>query len=159
MTIRLRLTRLKLVGALAVLALAGAATAIAAGGRESAAGTLVLVGRQIPSSIHYVDQAPKGESAGDTISFSQTLSAGGKRVGYAEVTGTLLDNERHDADNLTGTLVLQNGTIVLQGTSLGKAPTQHLAVVGGTGAYAGARGEAAITNGPSSSILRIALGS
>ena len=51
------------------------------------------------------------------------------------------------ATNLSGTFTLHDGTIVLEGTSLGKAPTQHVAIVGGTGAYADAHGEDTITTG------------
>jgi hypothetical protein len=144
----------KAAAAALIVGLAIVAAAVAAGNRASAT-RLTFTGFQVASSLHFVDQLPKGESAGDTISFSQVLYRGRKQVGYAEVTGTLLDNARHDADNLAGTLVLKDGTIVLQGTSLGTTPTQHLAVVGGTGVYAGKHGEAVITNGPKSSTLRV----
>jgi hypothetical protein len=150
-------TKLKLGLAAAAIALVGAATAIAGGNQVATTTTLVLQGKQVPSSVHFVDDAPAGESAGDTISFSQTLYANHRHVGFAEVSGTLLDNKRHDADNLTGTLILRDGTIVLQGTSLGKAATQHLAIVGGTGAYADTRGEAVITNGPTLTTMRLLL--
>jgi hypothetical protein len=137
-----------------VVGLAVAAAAVAAGNRAETT-YLTFTGVQVASSLHFVDQAPKGESAGDTITFSQVLYKGHRRIGFAEVSGTLLDNARHDADNLTGTLVLTDGTIALQGTSLGTTATQHLAIVGGTGVYAGKHGEAVITNGPKSSTLRL----
>ncbi len=117
--------------------------------------TLVLHGRQVPSTFHLVDQPPQSESPGDTISFSENLYARRHRVGFSEVTGTLLDNKRHDADNLTGSLILRRGTLALQGTSLGQAATQHLAIVGGTGAYAGANGQATITTGTTTDTLRL----
>ena len=151
--------KLTVASALAAAAAAGivvAATAIGASGRTSpSTTTLTLQSKQVGSSVHFVDQPPAGESPGDTVSFSQILYSRHKQVGFGEVTGTLLDNKRHDADNLTGTLILHGGTIVLQGTSLGKAATQHLAVVGGTGTYAGAHGEATITTGATLSTLRL----
>ncbi len=145
---------MKVAVAAVIVGCAVAATGLAAGGRASTT-SLTFTGVQVASSVHFVDQLPKGESAGDTISFSQILYAGRKQVGFAEVSGTLLDNTRHDADNLSGSLVLEDGTIVLQGTSLGTAATQDLAIVGGTGVYAGRHGEAVITNGPKSSTLRL----
>jgi hypothetical protein len=148
---------MKVAAATFTVALAVAAAALAAGSRTSTT-SLTFTGVQVASSMHFVDQLPKGESAGDTITFSQVLYTGKRRVGFAEVSGTLLDNSRHDADNLTGTLILENGTIVLQGTSIGTTATQHLAIVGGTGAYAGKRGEAVITNGQRSSTLRLGFG-
>jgi hypothetical protein len=134
----------------AAIAATAAATAINATGAMGQSATLTLQGKQAPASFHYVDQRPKGESSGDTISFSETLFAGNTRVGFSEVSGTLADHKRHDATNLSGTLVLHDGTIVLQGTSLGQAPTQHVAIVGGTGAYTGAHGEDTITSGGTS---------
>jgi hypothetical protein len=147
---RLSMPRSRLsLAAIAVGLITAASAVAAAGGQAPSTTTLTFQGKQNARSAHFVDQAPLGkESPGDTISFSDTLYSAGKPVGFAEVTGTLLDNKRHDADNLSGTLILADGTIVLQGTSLGKAATQHLAVVGGTGAYAGDRGEAVVTSGP-----------
>jgi hypothetical protein len=143
-----RITR-PLVLAFAIAATA-AGTAITANGAPPQATTLTLTGKQVAPSFHYGDQAPRGESSGDTISFSEALYMSGTRVGFSEVTGTLADHKRHDATNLTGTLILHNGTITLQGTSLGQTPTQHVAIVGGTGAYTGAHGEDTITTGPTS---------
>ncbi|MGZ4186084.1 MAG: allene oxide cyclase barrel-like domain-containing protein [Solirubrobacteraceae bacterium] len=136
--------------ALVMVAAIGAATAIASTSSTSSTTqitTLTLRSQQVTKSLRFVDNAPRGESAGDTVSFSENLYEGSTRVGFSEVTGTLVDSKRHDANNLTGTLILRGGTIALQGTGLGQAPTQHVAIVGGTGAYAGARGEAAITAG------------
>jgi hypothetical protein len=143
----------------AVVAVAIATNAMtASGSTTNTTTTLTLHAKQGARSFHFVDNPPTGESAGDTISFSDTLYKADKRVGFGEVTGTLLDNKRHDADNLTGTLILKNGTIALQGTSLGKARTQHIAITGGTGTYAGAHGQATITaTGPATSILRLTL--
>ena len=133
--------------ALVTVAAIGATTAIASGGSTSQTTTLTLRSQQVAKSLRFVDNAPRGESAGDTVSFSENLYEGTTRVGFSEVTGTLVDSKRHDANNLTGTLILRNGTIALQGTGLGQAPTQHVAIVGGTGAYAGAHGEATIAAG------------
>jgi hypothetical protein len=140
-----------IITALITVAAIGAATAIAATDTSTQTTTMTLRAQQVAKSLRFVDNAPRGESAGDTVSFSEDLYAGNARVGFSEVTGTLVDSKRHDANNLSGTLIFRDGTIVLQGTGLGQAPTQRVAIVGGTGAYAGARGQATITAGRASS--------
>ena len=56
----------------------------------------------------------------------------------------------------TLTFTNRSGTpLNVAGTSLEHAPTQQVAIVGGTGAYAGARGQVTITTGQTSSTERL----
>ena len=98
------------------------------------------------TATNFVDNAPKGESPGDAISFTDTLRQHGTVVGFAEASGTLIDQKR-DANELQGTLNLPSGQIMIGGISLGNAATQTFAIVGGTGRYEGARGTASIRTG------------
>jgi hypothetical protein len=100
-----------------------------------------------------VDAArPKGTSAGDTVNFSVALLRDGKPAGRGEFAQTVVDN-RYQGVSMQAELLLPDGTIDLQGGGLNKrppggaAPTRDstLAVVGGTGAYAGVRGTAKLT--------------
>ena len=106
--------------------------------------TLVFDAKQ--TATNFVDNAPKGESPGDAISFTDTLRQHGTVVGFAEASGTLIDQKR-DANELQGTLNLPSGQIMIGGISLGNAATQTFAIVGGTGRYEGARGTASIRTG------------
>lgn len=132
----------------AVALLAGAAFRTATA-QAAAATTIVLDARQV--ATHFVDNAPKGESPGDTISFTDTLRQHGKNVGFAEVTGTLVDHQR-DADQLQGTIHLAAGDIVIAGISLGQAADQTFAIIGGTGRYATSRGSVTIHTGAHTTI-------
>src|SRR5437868_225014 len=102
-----------------VLATATVLAATATGAAPKQTWTIVLDARQ--TATHFVDNAPKGESPGDVISFTDTLRQHGAVVGFAEATGTLVDHLR-DANELQGTLQLAKGQIMIGGISLGQAP-------------------------------------
>ena len=133
----------------ALITIAGAFAACAvltatATGAHSQAWTMTLDAQQ--SETHFIDNAPKGESPGDVIAFTDTLRRHGTVVGFAEISGTLIDKKR-DADELQGTIKLASGQIMISGISLGQTPVQTFAIVGGTGHYEGARGTATIKTG------------
>lgn len=135
--------RTKFIAVAGVLATAAVfATAATSASRQS--WTMVFDAQQ--TATHFVDNAPKGESPGDAISFTDTLRQRGAVAGFAEASGTLVDQKR-DANELQGTFDLPNGQIMINGISLGQAPTQTFAIVGGTGRYEGARGTASIRTG------------
>jgi hypothetical protein len=136
--------RATLIALASALASAAVLAATATGAAQKQAWTVVLNARQ--TATHFVDNAPKGESPGDAISFTDTLRQHGAVVGFAEVTGTLVDHGR-DANELQGTIQLAKGQIMIGGISLGQAPTQTFAILGGTGRYEGARGSATIHTG------------
>lgn len=142
----------------AILALTLSATALAVAlpaqtTHAAASGSLSLLARLDRPSLVTVDAArPKGTSAGDTVDFSVTLIRAGKADGRGEFAQTVVDN-RYQGINMQADLLLRDGTIELQGGGVNKrppggaAPTRdtELAIVGGTGAYAGARGTARLT--------------
>jgi hypothetical protein len=132
-----RATPRRLVPLVAVLAL----VAVAVGGTlasasSSQARTLSLVAVDLPQSMRSVDVGAKGQSAGDTIFFQETLLENGRKAGGSEV---LCVTVSRTLGRCHGTLRLRGGTIEASGgTRFGGRFS--LPVVGGTGAYAGASG-------------------
>lgn len=135
-----------------VLAAAAASTAIAvtaASGQSAPAPapvprTFSVPAAPIPGTAAYVDTGKHGDSPGDVLATSQRLLEAGKPAGTATLTaisagpgGRLLE--------FTATITLKDGTVTLAGLN---GPGHHIAlpIVGGTGAYAGARGVATITD-------------
>ena len=120
------------------------------GARASAppTGTLQIVLR--PQSFHVADLPPKRSgdgppSPGDAsiVAYRVFDAAGAKRLGRAQFVCTAVD--RHgEHEQCSGTIALPDGQIATQGD------TDHVAVVGGSGAYAGARGTASGEDHPDS---------
>jgi hypothetical protein len=122
----------------------------APGAHQSAppAGTLQIVLR--PQSFHVVDTPPKRSgdgppSPGDTsITTYRVFDAtGAQRRGRAHVVCVSTDR-RGEHEQCTGTIALPDGQIATQGDA------DNVAVVGGSGAYAGARGTATGQDHPDS---------
>ena len=100
----------------------------------SAAGTHIVLR---PQAFHTIEAPPKRPSAGDTaITVYRVLDAtGAKRLGRAQFVCVATDaGDRHQ--QCTGTITLPDGQLATQGDA------SHVAIVGGSGAYAGARGTA-----------------
>ena len=103
------------------------------------------------STFSFVDNAPKAEikhgvpstiSAGDQITISTPLYKGASKVGRLATTCTAtLTSKSFDKAGFTclGTFQLGKDTLVASAMISGKGGTEG-AIVGGTGAYAGARG-------------------
>src|SRR5215212_1852371 len=95
-----------------------------------------------PASFHLADLPPKRSgdgppSPGDAsiITYRVSDASGAKRLGRAQFVCVAVDRRgRHE--QCTGTIDLPDGQIATQGDA------ENVAVVGGTGAYAGARGTA-----------------
>jgi hypothetical protein len=137
-----------------VVALAATATtAVAASGGSSKHTTidLALDGRHAVRTL--VDAAPRhtrrtpNDSPGDTVVLhAPLLDSENTRVGTIDATflttapGT---SAKHDgSEQLTGTLTLADGSeLAVHGVVGAFARTSHVAIVGGTGKYAGARGQ------------------
>lgn len=91
-----------------------------------------------------IDLGRKGIGAGDLF-----LSTGapvrdeqnGRRVGAFEGMETILSGAHNGTVNLSGAIRLRDGRIEVAGTLRHTDRGQALAIIGGTGAYANARGE------------------
>jgi hypothetical protein len=136
-----------------VVALAATATAVAASGSSSNQTTLDLALDGRHATRTYVDAAPRhtrrapNDSPGDTVVLhAPLLDSKGTRVGTIDATflttapGT---SAKHDgSEQLTATLTLADRSqLAVQGVVGALARTTHIAIVGGTGKYAGARGQ------------------
>lgn len=134
-----------LIPAMAVAAVTSAVWLVSASAAPS--GSFTLVASLDRHSLVRVDARPKGTTAGDVIVFSTSLRRDGKPDGRAEFVQTVVD-PRYRGVSMRADLLLADGTLELQGAGLGRrAPggarpssETDMAVVGGTGAYAGARG-------------------
>jgi hypothetical protein len=99
------------------------------------------------ATLHGIDNGKRGASAGDVTVLATSLTRDGRPAGRALYVHTSLD-DRYRGVSMIAHLLLPDGTIELQGEALerkapglGKPPTEFdLAIVGGTGAYAGATG-------------------
>lgn len=145
--------------ALALATILAAAFSVA---RSSAGGaapnTLVFTAHDEPANFAFDDLGPKskqGPDIGDVLAFTQTLVAHGKPAGVVHLAAIGVDGRRH-LTQATGTVVLADGTIAVSGV----VPQSHLfslAVVGGTGAYAGAHGTLTVRTPAHTSTITIAL--
>jgi len=138
-----------LIGLVAVLA--AAVVAVAAQGRSTS--TMTFITKQ--QSFAQIDVGKKGFSIGDSFVFAEQLVANGKTAGHDRIVCTHVANTRKDAESCIGTVVLAGGTIQLAG--LASEGPFTVAVLGGTGKYAGASGSARIASQGSKGSLAITL--
>lgn len=136
--------------ALAAAVLAGGATA------QTAPPTLELHQLERDSRSGFVDNPPRRrESRGDVFTVGgRVRDASGRSVGSAHAVFT--QTGRRTAHG-GGTFTLSDGAIVVSGR-LGGSGTDTLAIVGGTGAYAGATGTVLITESRGRTAFRFTLG-
>lgn len=140
---------LKRITALVVLAAAMAAFLPAALATAAPEGTMALTAAFEPRSMVKVGGGSKGVGVGETIIFSTSLRRDGKPAGRGEFVQTVVD-DRYRGISIRADLLLPEGTIELQGAGVsirppgGAKPSREtaMAIVGGTGAYAGAAGSA-----------------
>ena len=130
-------------------------------------GSFALVASLDRHSMVRVDARPKGTSPGDTFVFSTSLQRDGRPDGRAEFVQTVVD-PRYRGISMRADLLLSDGTLELQGAGLsrraagGAKPSSQtdMAIVGGTGAYAGARGSVhLVPSGRTTQRLEVALSS
>lgn len=98
-----------------------------------------------PMSEHYEDNGRKGESRGDTFSFTEKLMKDGKRIGHDTGSCTVMRATRTSFTmQCVVTLIFKNkGQLTVQGALVfkrGVRSAPELAITGGTGDYAGASG-------------------
>jgi len=143
---------LKRITPLAVLAVAAAAFLPSAFATAAPEGTMTLTAAFEQRSMAKVGGGRKGASPGETIVFSTTLKRAGKVAGRGEFVQTVVD-PRYRGISIRADLLLPDGTIELQSAGVsvrppgGAKPTREpdMAIVGGTGAYAGAAGTVRMT--------------
>jgi hypothetical protein len=112
------------------------------------AGTLQVVLRQ--QSFQWVDLPPRRSGDGPPSPGDESITtyrvfdiSGAKRLGRAHFVCTALDR-RGEHEQCAGTIALADGQLATQGDA------DNVAVVGGSGAYAGARGTATGAEHPDS---------
>jgi hypothetical protein len=147
---------------IALTIIAALAAAVFAVTRSSAGVTaqanLVFTAHDEPGNVAFADLGAKskqGPDIGDVLAFTQTLVAHGKAVGLVHLAAIGVDHRRH-LTQATGTVVLANGTLAVAG-AVPQSPLFSLAVLGGTGAYAGARGTLTVRTPAHTSTITIAL--
>ena len=133
-----------LAGALLAGAIAIAAPGEAATGSK-ASGTLKLVVEHDRDADARDDLAPAGDSPGDQVMYSDPVFASDNRTRRGRAM-TLNTFQQDQGVLVAGALRLNDGTITLAGARVNGAGS--LAVTGGTGAYAGARGTYSEENKP-----------
>ena len=116
-------------------------------------GTLELVQRGRESTFKHIDHPPRGggpqaPSPGDLAIIGGTLrDTSNRRVGKVHVVFMRLKGRRRaHVDQVSATFDLKGGQIVMGGVSDG-GRTDVVAITGGTGSYAGARGSMRVTLG------------
>ena len=129
-----------LVAAAAVVALCVAGTAAAA---KSSGITMHLVEKD--TGFNFVDNKPYGPghvaSIGDLFGFSASLlTRADKRAGSLVASCIVASGGKNPTYECTGTFSLAGGQLELQTAMREGASPAHIAIVGGTGAYEGARG-------------------
>ena len=109
---------------------------------EGVSGVTTLHFVQVQASEHFIDNPPKGPSAGDMDLIKTNLLAGGKVVGHARIVGIAVDLPNVE---IIRSDILPGGHISSLDTHSEAGKTEQLAIVGGTGAYSTARGYITLT--------------
>jgi hypothetical protein len=141
--------------------IAGAATAVAAGGIVTAAvlgaatpaaaapSTTTLRFTVTPLASHQTDARPKGDSIGDESIDVYALNAHGRRVGTIVNRCELaVPGSASSIAICSGVALIGKSTLILADTPTG-SPAVDVAVLGGTGRFATARGTGHLVAGPS----------
>jgi hypothetical protein len=104
-------------------------------------GVITFTVLEVPASDAVIDQEPAGDSAGDILVFANNVmdETGETQVG-TDQGWCIRTNVAGGAWECTWTLFLAQGQIVSQGPFLDAGPST-MAITGGTGEFAGARGQ------------------
>src|SRR3954447_9825754 len=133
------------------VASAGAAPATAASARRGETFHLVAKDGKVTS----IDLGAKGFGVGDEYVLSDVLYRDGRRVRRDAATCTVVTAEGDSICDLV--LVLPEGPLMVHGLLPASPGTIRLAVLGGTGRYATARGDVVLTQKESSWDLTVRL--
>jgi hypothetical protein len=144
--------------AVVAIGLAIGGVSVASQGASNNANRLVLNLLSRATAINnFVDTGPPGPSPGDIYVFSDRLflaSAPDQQIGTSDGRCNLIDPVAFSfdcsfTDHLTGAGALEAGELMGAGTlSLVEGTTSTVAIVGGTGPYRTARGDATVKLGP-----------
>lgn len=99
---------------------------------------IVLVERAINN--RFVDNNDEGDSVGDVLIFTNSVYDADNKTVVGYDSGWCIRTVIGEASECSWTTNLENGQIMVQGPFYDQDDSV-LAIVGGTGAYAGARGE------------------
>jgi hypothetical protein len=155
---------------LVLTAAAGAAVAMvvitSTGSAQPGARTITVIEKDRSEKQDYVDNPPRGTkrhpalSVGDLFTLTGPLFDQAKPVGELDAAFTTLKGSKY-INRLKlvghGAFNLQYGSIVFEGIFGGRDAVVHLAVLGGTEAYEGARGSVTITQTKTGSVDAIHL--
>lgn len=123
----------------ASFAAAALASGVVASSVGASAGVASLRFYERPGPTHVVDNAPRGKTrtAGDVVLYANPVfDRHGTRVGTDQGICTMINARQSQCD---ATLALPKGQLVTHGLQ-GVGSGYEVAVLGGTGAYAGAKG-------------------
>ena len=132
-----------------VPAVAIAATASARPRKAGRAHGITLQFRSQLEHAQYIDNAPSGRSAGDTLVFTERLlNATGKQVGSDAASCVVLFDKR---SLCTATYIIPGGQVMVQllQPSLAGTLTYTQAITGGTGHFARTSGTVTVNQRPS----------
>lgn len=105
---------------------------------QDAPQTLVTIADARVHAAKVIDIGEAGDSVGDILTFDQPLlDEQGKQIGNN--SGTCIRTRVGHSFQCQWTLTLENGSILVAGREFDKG-TSHIAIVGGTGQYAGITG-------------------
>lgn len=105
---------------------------------------LITIADARTSAARIVDLGEPGDSAGDIVVFDQPLlNEQGENIGNN--SGTCIRTRVAHSAQCQWTLTMENGSIQVTGREFDKA-TSKIAIVGGTGIYAGISGQMDSTN-------------
>jgi hypothetical protein len=135
--------------AVVLVAATAALSATAAGTRSSSRSvTMHLVEKQI--GFNFIDNPPRqGRNAapliGDQFAFSsELLTKSGKHAGYIDATCMVTRGGKRGAGTCYGTFLLKGGELAgIAAINFASEGVDHIAIVGGTGAYEGVTGSIA----------------
>jgi hypothetical protein len=107
-------------------------------------------------TMHQVDVAPTGPSIGDETYIGGKIVSGNVH-GYTTAQCATVTTEDRNLSQCEVDLVLDNGTLITVGTSNDTSPGVQLAVVGGTGRFAGASGSGTLRPTSAGSVVALRL--
>ncbi|MCP9486679.1 MAG: hypothetical protein MSC30_12515 [Gaiellaceae bacterium MAG52_C11] len=133
-----------LIACTAALATVAGGVSLASASAEGVGGKTLTLISESTEIEQYVDNGEPGEGIGDVVFFQENLydrTRGSKPVGHSEIMCFFIGD---DSARCSGTFFLPEGKIEAGG-AIHFQRVSRIPVLGGTSAYAGARGELTLT--------------